>query len=608
MTSLSFGEWNEAISRYCFHVGNAGRPIRFAIDPIILQRAAAEGPKPHHFSSPEEAAADFQAAVISRIRFGGWDFGASGSGLMRYGLAKLALQVLAVFYIEADEEGTGSYWRTLNGMFGLDGQGMPAGLTGDLHQSAWRALARWANIQNEGRFGVLGKPGTSDSKRKHVRLPLHHGLLRLEDFKTLPRFFKSVSLASGEEVDAEELENDLRWRADDAAIFPRTHARRVLQDPERLPLAAVQVANALAQWDGGGSLDLRAERRTVRLWFSISRRDAARVRVGLVERKRGNDPTEVPGVELGDVLTREGAQGLRAPIRYRPIRGDFVLAVRSLLDGRYIEAGRFYAGDQILIARPRRPGDRDFEQRLRGIAASGEVQVIHPDPSMGWPGWVVFQLRVRENVNESDLKPLGLAKCLKPAGPRLIVSGGLRFRRAWLEGAGPTLSVLGGESEKVIVDGEEYDTVENRLDPEHCPALNTIGTYKAWLPGHRGGLVRFRVERPKRARFKTRLVQAGWEWKPHPAWPASLQNKGETDRGRVRGPAIEGEWPPIPPPRPAHAPAAQAALQLATALRRPNPSSRPETIDLAIANSSHPNLLVRQLARALTATGGRRNV
>ena len=611
MSRLSYQDWNEAVGRYIFHEGNARRPIRLAVDPIILQRAAAEGPSPHHFRSPDEAADDFQEVVTSRIKIKslGWCFGTPRVDKIPYGLAQLALQVLAVFRIEAkEEEEVGSYWRALNGMFGEGHRnGMPKGLTSDVHQSAWEDLAYWANDLNRGRRGILDKPPLSG--HTCVRFPRHHGLLRLEDFKALPRFFNHARLTPGEEVESQELEGFLRECAESAKVFPRTHAQRVLQD-DRLPLAAVQVANALAQWDGGDSLDLSTERRTVRLWFSVPLREASRVRGGLVEIKPGGDSSDVDNVELHDVLKREGASELHSPVRYRPIRTHPVLAVYSSLDGRYSEARGFDPKDRILIARRCRgeSEDKTFEKGLRGIAKGGEVDVVHPDPSLGWPGWVVFQLRVREDVKESELWPLGLAKCLKPPGPRLVVSGGLRFRRNWLEGAGPTLNILrGGESKKVIVDGTEHETVENRLTPERCPALNEVGAHEAWLPGRHHGRVRFRVEPPKRAEFAEPLVQAGWEWRPPPDWPEPLREGGEPSQGRMRGPAVEGHWPPIPPPRPTHAPATQAALKLATALRRPNPARRSATTELANVNSSHPNLLVRQLARALAATGGRRH-
>lgn len=524
----------------------------------------------------------------------GWDFGTPRAGQTPYGLAKLALQVLAVFDIEADNKGYGGYWLALNRMFGWEVRGeMPENLTHEQHQSAWRALARWCRVQNKGELGVLSVPGDGDSGFVHVRLPLHHGLLRLEDFKTLPRFFRRAGLTPGEEIEPEGLESILREHAQDSTSFPRVHAHRVLQD-DRLPLAAVQIANALAQWDGSDPLDLKAERKAVRLWLSILERKASRVHGGLIEIKPGVDPIDIPGVELRDVLGKKGARELNSRVRYRPIRKRPVLAVYSPLEERYIEARGFHPGDRIVIARPARTGDSGFERKLRVVAAGGKVEVVHPDSSLGWPGWVVFQLKVRGDVTATELKPLGLEKCLKVADPRLSVSGGRRAGRPWLEGAGPTLIVLNGSgSAKVIVDGNEYEAVENQLTPARCPALGETGTHEAWIPGRYHDHVRFHVERPESAAPAEPLAQAEPERRPSPGHPESTPDREETD-----------QRPPAEPPRPVHAPDALIALQLATALRRPNPTRRAAMIDLAIANSSHPNLLVRQLARALAAIEG----
>lgn len=598
MSQLSYRDWTEAIGRHVFHTGGAGREVRFSIDPIILQLAAAEYQRRHQFQTPEKAAEDFQAAVIERIRIGGWDFGAPRPGMAPYGLAKLALQVLAVFHVEAeDARERGSYWRALNGMFGEGGRnGKPRELTREIHLSAWGALENWVNIQNRGKFGNLSAPPPSG--RSYIRFPMHHGLLRMEDFKALPRFFKRAELTPGEEIEPEELEDALREHAQDASVFPRVHARRVLQDG-RLPLAAVQIANALAQWDGSDPFHLKSERRSVRIWFSIPRREANLVRGGLIEIKPGADPVDVPGVALRDILGKHGARGLESPVCYQPIRGPFVLAVYSPLEQRCIEARGFDPGDQIILARPRRDGDRNFEQGLRKIATGGKVEVIHPDPSLGWPGWVIFQLEVRDDVTATELRPLMLEKCLKFAGPRLRVSGGKRAGRPWLEGDGPTLTVFrGGGSATVIVDGLEYETINNQLTPANCSALGTVGSHEAWIPGRYHDHVRFRVDRPAppAPEPSPTSTESEQEHRAPPAQPTPSSIDGATDSGSAAEVFHQ-----------TYAPAAWIALQLATALRRPNPARRLATAKLAADNFSHPNLLVRQLARALTASEGGRN-
>lgn len=605
MSVLTYEEWNEAVGRYSFHPGNSGRRIRFAIDPIVLQRAAAEGPRRHHFISPEVAAEDFRSAVTQRIDRFGWDFGRPMSGRIPQGLAKLALQVLAVFSIAADDVGGSSYWAALWETLGreVDKRGVkPDDLDLETHQENWARLVQWANTQNKGRLGILPEPDPHLGGRRHVRLPLSHGLLRLEDIQGLHRFFDRIRLGPGDEVEPEDLFQDLRIYGDDAGVFRGAHARRVLQD-ERLPLAAAQIANAAAQWDGR-RVDLSGARKeTSRLWLSVISRGEARVLGGLVQLDARGAHRDVPGIDLSALFRQNGVQRLSSPVNYRPIHETLIVAVRSLLDQRYIESRHFRPGDQILLVHRGQADARVLAQQLRSIATNERVEVIRPGSANVLPGWTLLRLSVREDVQESAL-PRALLGRLKLAGPRIKVVGGLRVRGAWMEGAGPTLAVAGGEAEAVIVDGIEYATVESLLHPEHCPALAQIGLHEAWLPGRHRDHVRFRVRNPRLASFDAPVVAAGWAWREPPSWPVSLRDGEDEPRGTYRGPVVEGDWPSIRAPEPLYAPAAQAALELATALRRPTSADGAKALaELKTANVSHPNLLVRQLARAIRTDG-----
>lgn len=606
MSVLTYEEWNEAVGRYCFHPGNAGRRVRFAIDPIVLQRAAAEGPKRRHFISPEVAADDFRATITQRINQSRWNFGRPMAGRIPDGLAKLALQVLAVFRIAADDDGGSSYWAALWETLGreADKRGVPPDdLDLETHQQNWARLVDWTNVQNKGRLGILPEPDRYRGGRRHVRLPLSHGLLRLEDIQGLHRFFDRIGLAPGDDVEPEQLVDDIRLYCDDASVFRGAHARRVLQDDRRLPLAAVQIANAAAQWDGE-RVDLAGARgKVARLCLSARTQGGARVFGGLVQRDARGVYREVSGVELTALVGGESVRQLSSPVRYRPIDDKLVLAVRSHLLGLYIESRHFRPGDRFLLLKRDEADDQVFASQLRGIAASEQVEVIYPGPPNALPGWILYRLSAREGIGESDL-PSALAGRLKLAGPRLSATGGLRVRGAWIEGAGPTLTVSAGEAETVIVDGLEYAIVEGRLHPEHCPALAQVGFHEAWLPGHHRDHVRFRVSRPRQASFDTRVVGAGWGWREPPDWPAPLRAGGEIPQGRFLGPVVEGDWPPARSRKAMYAPATRATLSLATALRHPRSAGGAKALtDLKAANASHPNLLVRQLAQALPTIG-----
>jgi hypothetical protein len=598
ITTLTYRDWNESVGRYCFSPKNAGKRVRLAVDPLVLQQAAAQGPRRHHFATPEAAAADFRTAVADNIHRSGWGLGPLVRGEPPNGLAKLALQVLAVFRISADDEGSGSYWAALREELGqeVDRRGVkPEDLDLGLHQRNWADLARWANDVNEGRLGRLPNPDPDAGGRRHVRLPLSHGLLRQEDIHGLHRFFNRINLAPGTDPDPEELLQHLRLYADDALVFRGAHARRVLQD-ERLPLAAEQIANAASQWDGR-KVDLaRTRGPKVRLWLSVRHAGETKVRGGLLQFDANGAGSEVAGVSLADVLSRGRARPLSSPIQYRPVSETLVVAARSLIDGRYVECRYIRPGDEFAIARPQNPNAARFEQAIRRVAAQSRVATA-ADGTDGLPaGWTVYCLRLREDVAEADI-PAELAGRVRIGGVRLRVAGGLRVRGVWLTGAGPSITVRDGQADFVVVNGLEFPTVSGCLHPEHCPQLNAAGVHEVWPPGRYRDRVRFRVAEPVLARFPGTTVNAGWVRPESGDWPRRWDASADASSGSVRGPVIDGEWPPV---RPAaeDLPAAQVAVQLAVALRHPSQSLRLTGATIAAA-ARHPNLLVRQLARAV---------
>jgi hypothetical protein len=598
-TVLSYSDWNECVGRYCFNAKNAGKRVRLAVDPLVLQRAAAEGPRHHHFATPELAAEDFRVAVVAHIDDCGWDIGSITRGSIPSGLAKLALQVFAVFGIAADDEGGNSYWATLWDVLGREfwKRGVkPNDLELETHQRNWAALTRWANDLNKGRLGKLPKIDP-DAGRRHVRLPLTHGLLRREDIQGLPTFFSRISLTPGEEVEPEDLLPHLRLYANDAAVFRGAHARRVLQD-ERLALAADQIASAAAQWDGK-KIDLAKSREpAVRLWLSVHTGADACVRGGLVHIDPKGGESDVPGVDLANLLKSGRVQSQRAPEHYRPFNDRLVVMVRSLLNGRYVESRFLRPGDEAAIVRPVGSDSGRFERDL-GCVASGERVATLGARTRGLPnGWVIYRARISETIEESDI-PQSLSKLIRIAGFRIRVTGGLRVRRVWMVGAGPTLVVRGGESGAIVVDGVEYATTDGCLHPERCPALNTAGVHEAWIPGRHRTRVRFRVGVPRAAQFSSATVDAGWSAVPFPEWPVRLTPNEAAPDGTVRGPVIEGRWQPVQPPV-TFMPAELAAVRLATALSNPAAAGGPAAVvAMKNANVNHPNVLVRQLARAV---------
>jgi len=596
-TVLSYDDWNQAVGRFIFNGRNAGRYIRLAVDPLVLQRAAAEGKRRHHFPSPDAAADDFVMAVRSRINLTNWRLGETVRGEVPRGLAKLVLQVLAVFRISQYDIVGGSYWAALWDLLGrqFDRRGiMPDDLDPETHQDNWASLTEWANEINHGHLGMLPTPKDFDGHR-HVKLPLGHGLLRLDDIRQLPRFFDRIRgfVTPGEQVDAEELIPFIASDADNPAVFRGAHARRVLGD-ERLPLAAAQIANALLQWDGH-RVDLGTARDPIyRLWLSAHGKGSFHVRGGLKRIAPTGDESDVPDIALDHLLGRNGLCSSGLPVPYRPVNKRFVVTIRSLLDGRYQEARFARPGDEVVLVNwAVRDGVR-FATSLGKIAVNQRVDRSEYPSGVSHPGWVAFRLRLRDELTEHDI-PADLRELIRIDGARLRLRGGLRIRHSWMVGAGPMLEVVGEVVDAVIVDGSEYELADGRLYPDRCPELNRVGTHEVWLAGRHRDRLRFRVVEPPMARFRSLVVAAGWQ-RDAEGWP-TLTRPIDDAAAAVRGPVVEGEWPPVKAETPS---AEEIALPLVLLARGV------WTVELMMdrerlrkAGIRHPNLLIRQLARAV---------
>jgi hypothetical protein len=601
-TVLDYDEWNRSVGDHIFNSRNAEKRIRLAVDPLVLQRAAAEGQKRHHFPSPDAAAADFAQAVGREIDSTGWWLGERVRHRVPHGLAKLALQVLAVFRISQDDIVGGSYWAALRELLGQSGERrgiMPDGLDADTHQDNWAGLIEWANEINRGRLGLLPRPDDFDSFQRHVKLPLGHGLLRLDDIQQLTRFFDLIRefVTPGEEVDPDELIPHIRRHAHDRAIFRGAHARRVLSD-ERLPLAAAQVAAALLQWDGC-HVDLGVARGPVyRLWLSTHGGSPFRLRGGLRRIEASGEEIDVTEVAFGDLFGPGALRSAGLPVPYQPINARPVVAVRSQLDRRYQEVRQARPGDKVVFVRCVAGDDARFATSLRGLAEKERVdRSAHSD--CGLPaGWVAFRLRLRDGLMERDV-PAELIGRIRIGGARVRLVGGLRVRRDWMADAGPTLDVVGGVADAVIVDGRECELSGGRLYPHGCVELNQTGTHEVWLPGRNRDRLRFRVVDPPLARFHSPVVAAGWQWDAD-RWP-TLMRSVENDRPAVRGPVVEGEWPAVGARTP---PAEELVLPLALLARGVRTAKlMTERQRLRESGARHPNLLIRQLARAVPPVG-----
>jgi hypothetical protein len=415
----------------------------------------------------------------------------------------------------------------------------------------------------------------------------------LEDVVQLPRFLKQLRdyLAPGEEVNSQELIYLIKCYADNPEIFPRTYARRVLTDPQRLPLAAAQIADALRQWDGAEVLRLDSSRRDVdRVWVSAHGKTPFRLRGGVCRIESRGKESDVPGVSLQDALDNPGRASLN-----RSASARLVATVQSELDGRYREKRQATPGDKVILLWRRTHFDGPFWDSLRELAI-GEVSTCEPLESDLPPGWTAFRLRLRQDLKTDDV-PHDLSGRIRFTGLRLGLSGGLRVRRIWLPGAGPSVKVYGGEAESVVVDGAETKLIDGMLHPHQCRALDEPGGHEVWLPGRRRDSIKFLVKVPRRLCFSESHVSAGWR-RDDEGWP-KLLGKAETADPAVRGPVVLGSWPAVVVDA-ASAPIEELVIPLILLARgaRTTPLLNARR-RLREAGFEHPNLLIRQLARSL---------
>jgi hypothetical protein len=624
MPRFSYDEWNLAIGRSFFLKDRADEPVYLTVDSTRLHEIS-ELITPSSFASVLEAADDFTAAVSRAIRLNMrsnsvW-FLSPLSRLKRDKypefLAMLALQVLAAFDMEDDEDySLRNYWDRL-----ADRLNTPSSAPGrasdkslcppyDHHQELWEALKIWSSGERyqSGRWGRFERPDTSGVWERHIALPMSQALLRRGDLQQLPAFFEKAGLLPGEALTVAEVRCEidaLRSHRGFANLF-RGHARRVFED-QRADAACEQVAQFLFEWDGTTS-EPTPERRPVpsplRIWLEIRPPDS-HLHGGLLAETASRGRERVAAVCLSTILGRfsyrvDGLPGLTKP--FRPIHASRILAVD---DGEYrVESRHARPGDQILLLIPwdaREKWDADRQAVEKPGSTTCYRPVGRPDVS-GWKplrglpdNWAAFRLTIRTDL------PRGWRNSpwddILHHDTRLRVEGGLRLRRGvWMEGAGPALRVVGtGRPRCFWIDGKPYDmNPDGRLGPETAEVLDQRGVHEAWLSGEgRRFRIRFRVHP---ARVAPRLdLRPAW-FRDGSGWPSGQRHASDAS-DTLCGASLLGEWLPLQGRSDATISDERLALDLAlgaSGFRH----LIPEGPEMSSA-SEHPNPLIRNLAAAV---------
>ncbi len=585
-TGLTYVEWNQAIGNFCFQVKNEGKPIRFSIDPLILQEASQNLKKTEVFKTPEDAASDFVETVVQKMRgdlTDPWWFLDGTRNTKPKHLAKLGIQVLAVFYMKPSEEGDSSYWESLRKLVGVVDPNVGLGGWGHKrfseYQANWKKLRCWCNDICEGKYGKL--PDEDNLKGyKHVKIPLAHGLLRQEDIQKLPQFFKKVGFRADWELGLNELRKKIHAHKDQMEYFPSPHCRRVLCEAERFEGAVRQIHYAFKQWDGSDQVELSKDRRDrVRLvfYFSGSRLDETELNNLAGNRSRGK-----PKIENGRICSIQD---------YSPFDSELLIAKKEARG--YTEINLFRRGDELAIACPIEMCKR-IEPSLKRIAKEGKlIEVASITP---FEGWKIVKLQVKKNLIKKKIKCEQLRERFKSPKIRIQLIGGLRFQKKWIEGVGPTIRIKRKGLTKVLVDEIPVPIENGVLSPEICPSLNMVGKHEISIEETK---IRksFEVFRPVPEQQVSSDKNLGWGRSVIDLWP--LESDCTSDE-KIVGAKIVGYWPKVLTENRSAYPIEVLWSRLVTILRiGAIHAFDKETKKLIREASSHSNLLIKQIAQMI---------
>ncbi|MCX7664321.1 MAG: hypothetical protein N2112_02095 [Gemmataceae bacterium] len=582
---LTYPEWNQAIGNFCFQETNAGKPIRFSIDPLILQEASHNLKQTEVYDTPEDAATDFVKKVVQKMKENltdPWWFRMGTQDKKPNHLAKLAIQVLAVFYMSPNEEGESSYWESLRKLVkvvdpkvGLGGWGSKRFSE---YQENWKELRCWCNDICKGKYGEL--PNETNLKGyKHVKIPLAHGLLRQEDIQKLPQFFKKVGFRAGWDIDLNEFRKKINAHKDQMEYFPSSHCRRVLAESERFEGAVRQILYAFRQWDGLNEVDLGKKRQNrVRLVLHLS---GNRLEKAELTNLSDRDKTleKQFRIEDGQICSTHS---------YNPYDPELVIAKKE--DRGFTETNFFRRGEEIAIACPSTLL-RQIEPSLKSIAKKGKVNEV--TPSHPFENWRIVKLRVKKNLTKKEIRCEQLRERFKSPRTRIELIGGLRYENKWLEGVGPTIRIKRYKVKTVLVDETPIEIENGVLSPEICPILNEVGKHEIRIEGTR---IRksFEVYRPEPQLI--RCANSGWSRSTIDLWPSESDRKSNET---ITGSKIEGIWPRITFENRVVYPIEVLWSRLTTLLRIGIVSFDKETKELIRVASTHSNLLIKQIAELI---------
>lgn len=566
--TLDYVSWTQAIGRWLFRPERADEPVYLAVDKIALQEIARVADPPCEFGDADSAAEDFLRAVRQKLRMhSGWELPGIVKNATPGCLGLLAFQVYAAFAMMEDGNWTSqAYWPRVRELLAP----VPLDLAMATHQHLWReALEVWANDEKYqgGRTGRIMLPPKNDGRgHPHIRLPLSQALLRTEDRRRLPAFFKEAGLVPGEGVSAKKLDRLYGELLGERRDLFTAHACKVFTD-QRRDAALEQICLELIEWDGSYSeREKRSRLRPVRLWCNLHQRRGT-LSGGVAYKDEQGLWQRLPEPTLKAVLGPSFA--LPKGHSYTPFYNDRKLLVFDTSFGSYIERRSAGAGDRAIVL-AKGSSFKHMVDGLKSVTNDPEsalpkvpelsapwqlirIQELRPGPKLTWP-WAEML-----DVDEVSLH----------------LTGGLKLGRStWLEGFGPRLELRGERLPQTVW----LDSLAKL--PVHdgqviSPKFGVAGTHSVWVPGASSQKLTFRVVAPRVRHLEPKpWARRDSDW---PEKPRRLDPAADT----MTGPVLKGGWPPC----------AKAVSHVAEEEALPTPQG--STVAAPSVDGMPPHLLVK---------------
>lgn len=480
--------WNYVLTEHCLLAESVNARVFLTATPTALSAALETAGEP--YLRPDEAEGDFTAAVSSayrsvvlqspdRLRA----LGRCHEGDPPLSVAYLALSVLAAHHMKTDETHSGgAYYPRFAALLGCDFDGtLPAGFNGDVFVGLWHHLADWLQ---EAYGRQLALPSTTGFRR-FLSYPFSHVSLRQVDIDRLPQFFQAHGYKPRTRAPLTKLSFDLYDAAGPWSQFTRA-GRRALADPNRRLQIVRQVASELHHWDGC-HVDPSGKRvATVEIWLDIRMR---RARLYLLARRPRGFPRLI---QRDGLIFQSSEEGWYEPVPLGPDDGELL---KNGLRLTAFEGGRVFVLNlrpvSVLPLTPSQEFSGTVSDRVLRIDTRCNVlcpkrvaprveeylATLTPEPPRHRldetlpAGWCLFTDLYPRTAGEPP-PDMGLLDV--ESSVALVPEGGLRLgsRWAWLEGATPTLRLVGRHPDSsVFVDGEAVE-----IDARGTLLTETLGS------------------------------------------------------------------------------------------------------------------------------------